>query len=37
MVLRPKMEPALEAIFEMTGLPIAPASDVPSLQDLTSG
>ena len=31
------LEPALETIFGMVGLLIAPASDVPSLQDLTSG
>jgi hypothetical protein len=31
------LEPALDAIFQMTGLPVAQATDIPSLRDLTSG
>ena len=31
------LEPALETIFGMAGLPIAQTTDIPSLRDLTSG
>jgi hypothetical protein len=31
------LEPALEAIFVIAGLPTEPANDVPSLRDLTNG
>ncbi|MGL4964043.1 MAG: STY4851/ECs_5259 family protein [Inquilinus sp.] len=31
------LEPALEAVFAMAGLPIAQTADIPSLRDLTSG
>ncbi|WP_287313581.1 STY4851/ECs_5259 family protein [Mesorhizobium sp.] len=31
------MEPALEAILHMAGLPVEQATDIPSLRDLTSG
>jgi hypothetical protein len=31
------LEPALDAVFGMAGIPIAQATDMPSLRDLTSG
>jgi hypothetical protein len=31
------LEPALQAIFGMTGIPLVQATDIPSLSDLTSG